>query len=133
MDIIFTFICDYANGTGKINAMGLGFDTIYASQVPYTHHSFFLVAKLRASVVEIGEKEIKIALIDADGKSIIPDLVSKIRLQRYEGLNESKANIVLQFGNVQFPDYGNYEFKIVVEGEVKGSISLRVAEPPKSA
>ena len=133
MDIDFAFVCDYANGTGKLNAMGLGFDTIYAPNVPFTHHAFFLVAKLRASVVEVGEKDIKIALIDADGKSIIPDLISKIQLQRHEGLNESKANLVLQFGNVKFPDYGNYELKIVIDGEVKDSVSLRVAEPPGSA
>ncbi|MBN2240780.1 MAG: hypothetical protein JW712_13480 [Dehalococcoidales bacterium] len=130
MEIEFAFVCDYADGSGKLNALGIGFDTIYAPNVPFKHRAFSLVIKLKASVVEAGEKEIRIALIDDDGKSVIPELVSKLTLPRHEGLNETKANLVLQFGNVEFPHYGNYELKIVISRMEMGSIRLRVSKPP---
>jgi hypothetical protein len=65
----FAFICDYAEATGKINALGIGFDTIFAPNVPTKHPSFFLVVQLRASTVEAGDKQLKISLIDADGQN----------------------------------------------------------------
>jgi hypothetical protein len=131
MNIDFAFVCDYADGTsGKISAIGIGFDTIHAPQVPFKHRLFFLVVKLRASIVETGEKEVKIALIDDDGVSVIPDLVSKINIPKPVSGTESKANLVLQFDNVEFPKYGNYELKLVISGVEMGSIQLHIAHLP---
>ena len=77
MLVDFAFICDYAEVKDKINALGIGFDTIYASSVPARHPSFFLVFQIRANIVEAGEKTIKLSLIDEDGKNVIPDIVGK--------------------------------------------------------
>ena len=43
MNLDFAFICDYAEVSGKINALGIGFDTIYSPKVPAKHPLFFLV------------------------------------------------------------------------------------------
>ena len=42
MQVDFAFICDYAEATNKINALGIGFDTIMAQKAPVKHPSFFL-------------------------------------------------------------------------------------------
>ena len=54
MRVDFAFLCDHAEVSGKINALGIGFDTIYARKVPVRHPYFFLVAQFRASIAEIG-------------------------------------------------------------------------------
>ena len=41
MQVDFAFICDYAEATNKINALGIGFDTIMAARVPTRHPHFF--------------------------------------------------------------------------------------------
>ena len=82
MNVDFAFICDYAEATGKINALGIGFDTIYAPNVPAKHPSFFLVIQLRVNVVEAGEKTLEVRLIDEDGKDIIPTVSGKFSIQK---------------------------------------------------
>ena len=56
MQVDFAFICDYAESGGKVNVMGIGFDTIFPKQVPVTHPQFFIVAQFRGSFAEEGEK-----------------------------------------------------------------------------
>lgn len=132
MQIDFAFICDYAEVANKINALGIGFDTIYASSVPARHPSFFLVFQVRANVVEVGEKKISVSLIDEDGKEIIPKINGKFPIPKpVEGI-ESKARIAMQFGMVQFPKHGSYSVHAVIEGHDMIDIPLHVIPPPKS-
>ncbi len=128
----FAFICDYAEVTGKINALGIGFDTIYAPNVPTKHPSFFLVIQLRANVVEAGEKTLEVHLIDEDGKDILPILSGKFSIPKPTAGTESIGRIAMQFHNVEFPRYGSYSLHAVVEGLEMVRVPLRVSPPPQT-
>ena len=130
MNIDFAFICDYAEATGKINAMGIGFDTIYAPNIPAKHPFFYLVAQLRASLMEAGEKDLEVHLIDEDGKDVIQALKGKIAIPRPPVGTESVARIAMQFNNVEFPRYGLYSLRAELEGHEVISIPLRISAPP---
>ena len=71
MQVDFAFICDYAEATNKINALGIGFDTImarkYPSSIPISSWSF----RCGLRVVEAGEKNFEVHLIDEDGNEIV--------------------------------------------------------------
>lgn len=133
MNVDFAFICDYAQVAGKINALGIGFDTIYAPKVPTKHRQFFLVMQLRANVVEAGDKNLEVSLIDEDGKDIMPVVRGKFSIPKPEIGTESKGRIAMEFGNVEFPRYGVYSLHVVVEGLEVVRIPLRVSPPPQSA
>ncbi len=126
MLVEFAFICDYAEVTGKINALGIGFDTIFAASVPARHPYFFLVFQLRANIVEAGEKNIVLSLIDEDGKNVVPQITGKFVVQKPKEGTESKARVALQFGNVEFPKYGSYSIHAVIDGHDMISIPLQV-------
>ncbi len=128
----FAFVCDYAEVTGKINALGIGFDTIYAPNVPAKHSSFFLVIQLRANVVEAGEKNLEVHLIDEDGKDIIPVLRGKFSIPKSTGGTESIGRIAMQFHNVEFPQYGSYSLHAVIEGLEMVRVPLRVSPPSQT-
>ncbi|MFC1593171.1 DUF6941 family protein [Candidatus Omnitrophota bacterium] len=132
MIIDFAFICDYAEVTRKINALGIGFDTIYAPNVPVKHPSFFLVIQLRANVVEAGEKNLEVHLIDEDGKDTIPAIEGKFSIPKPTGGTESKGRIAMQFQNVEFPRYGSYSLHAVVEGLEMVRVPLRISPPPQT-
>jgi len=132
MNIDFAFVCDYAEVTRKINALGIGFDTIFAPNVPAKHSSFFLVLQLRANVVEAGEKKLEVHLIDEDGKDIIPTLRGKFNIPKPAAGTESVGRIAMQFSNVEFPRYGLYSLHAVVEGHEMVRVPLRVAPPPQT-
>ena len=130
MNTDFAFICDYAEATGKVNALGIGFDTIYAAQLPARHLHFSLVLQLRASIVEAGQKRIQVHLIDADGKDVIPPVQGQMNLPRPEAASVSVGRFVLEFGNLEFKTYGSYSVRVVIEGLEVASIPFRVAAPP---
>lgn len=133
MNIDFAFVCDYAEVTGKINALGIGFDIIMAPKVPCKHPSFFLVIQVRANVVEAGEKNLKVDLIDEDGKSVIPSLRGKFSITKPIAGTESIGRITMQFSNVEFPKYGSYSLHAVIEGQEMVRIPLRVSLPPQKS
>lgn len=131
MKLDFAFVCDYAEVTRKINALGIGFDTIYARNVPAKHPSFFLVIQLRPNVVEAGEKSLEVRLIDEDGKDIIPAVSRKFSVLKPTAGTESTGRIAMQFSNVEFPRYGLYSLHAVVEGHEMVRVPLRVSPPPQ--
>ena len=134
MDIDFSFICDYAELGTKINALGIGFDTIYAQQVPATHPHFYLVAQIRASIAEAGDKDIAIRLIDADGADVGPPMSGTFNIPRpAPGATESLGRIIVAFNNVEFPRFTQYSLHVVIQGREMVRIPLRVMQPPATA
>jgi hypothetical protein len=132
MNTDFAFICDYAEVTKKINALGIGFDTIYAPKVPAKHPSFFLVIQLRASVVEAGEKTLEVHLINEDGNDIMPTLRGKFIIKKPISGTESIGRIAMRFNNVEFPRYGSYSLHAVIEGQEMVRVPLKVSPPPQT-
>ena len=130
LNIDFAFICDYADVSGKVNALGIGFDTIFTPKVPCKHPSFFLVAQVRANVVEAGEKSLEVHLIDEDGKEIIPSIKGKFAIPHPAAGTESIGRIALRFFNIEFPQYGLYSLHAVIEGHEMVRIPLKVAQHP---
>lgn len=130
MKLDFAFVCDYAEAAVKINALGIGFDTIYAPQLPARHPHFSLVVQLRASVAEAGQKDIEVHLIDEDGKKVVPAIKGQFGLPAAKGATESTGRFVVEFGNVEFPRYGSYSVHVIVQGMEMVALPFRVAMPP---
>lgn len=131
MKVDFAFLCDYAEVAGKIYALGVGFDTIYAPQVPAKHPHFTLVAQLRASSVEAGPKNVEVRLIDEDGQDVIPPIRHQIVIPKGTA-TESKGRLLLEFGNVEFRRHGSYSVRIVIEQLEMIDVPFRVTPPPPS-
>ena len=130
MNVDFAFICDYAEVTGKVNALGIGFDTIYAPNIPFKHPFFFLVIQLRTNVVEAGEKNLEVHLIDEDGNDVIPPQRGRMNIPKTVGATESLGRIAMRFHNIEFQKYGLYSIHAVLEGLEMVRISLKVSRPP---
>jgi hypothetical protein len=130
MQVDFAFICDYAEATNKINALGIGFDTIMAQKTPMRHPNFFLVAQLRANLVEAGEKNFEVALIDGEGREVLPPVKGKLNIPRPPSGTESTGRLAMRFDSVEFPRYGYYSLHVVVEGHEMVRIPLRVVTAP---
>lgn len=126
----FAFVCDAAEATSKINALGIGFDTIYANQVPVRHPHFSIVLQLRSSAAEAGQKRIQVNLVDEDGKDVINPIQGQFNLPRAEGRTYSVGRFVMEFNSVEFKSYGSYTVEVAVEGLEVASIPFRVVQAP---
>lgn len=134
MNVDFAFICDYAEAKDKINAMGIGFDTIYAQKLPIRLAHFFVVAQLRFTFSEVGSHELAIQLMDFDGKDVIKPVIGKMEVgEPPKGFLSSTARFTMSFDGIEFKTAGDFSIIIKVNGTELVSIPLRVIEAPKNA
>lgn len=132
MEVNFAFLCDYADQTGgKLHALGIGIDTIYAAKTPATHRHFFAVIGLQFSSVEVGQKEVGVRLIDADGTNVVAPVDATVNVEPpASGYSYRSHRINLGFHNVTFPNYGDYAVSWLVGGQEVKRVALRFASPP---
>jgi len=113
--------------------MGL-FGLINAPALPWVHPQMQLVLELEAGPAEWDtQKDIEIKLLDADAKSILT-VGGSIKVPSGKGGRRVRIHSIMTFGNVKFDAEGDYIFAILIGGETKKEIPLRVnyvhATPP---
>jgi hypothetical protein len=133
MKVDFAFICDYAEATNKINALGIGFDRIYARELPTKHRHFSVVVQLRATLMEAGEKNIEVRLIDEDGNDVLPPARVQLNIPKPEGKIESTGRFVMEFGNVEFKRYGIHSVRVAIDGTEMVAIPFGISLHPSGS
>ena len=132
MDIDFAFLCDHANATGgKLDAIGIGIDTLFATKLPHAQPQLFFVAQLRAQITEEGIHPLKLNLIDADGGSVV-SVSGQANVGRPQRGTEAVARILLRLVNVSFKAEGDYSFRLVLDNQEAVRIPLRVSLRPQA-
>jgi hypothetical protein len=131
--VALALLADYANVSreGKLNILGI-FDRINAQNVPAIHPQMQLVLILEADRGDADkEHNIGIELIDADGAKAF-SIGGNLRFVPPPPGEQVRINHIIQLNNLQFNRFSNYEFKILINNEVRGSIPLSVIELKKS-
>ncbi len=132
MKVDFAFLCDYAESTVTLNALGIGFDTIYAPRTPCMHPHFSLVFQLRTSVLEAGTKDVDIHLIDEDGTDVAAPIKRQINIPKGTAA-EVIGRVVMEFVNIEFKHYGSYSVRVAVDRNEIIELTFKVAQPPAGA
>ena len=134
MELKFAFIADYAQQSGgKLHAIGIGWDTIYAKTLPATHPMLSFVAEIEGTIAETGTKDVSLRIIDADGGDVGPPLQHQIPFDVKAPQLAGKIQVVIQIGNLQFQKFGAYALHLVMQGNEMATLPFRVIEPPTTA
>ncbi|MBA7663758.1 hypothetical protein ES703_71806 [subsurface metagenome] len=131
MDVKLALLADYVNMTpeGKLNLMGL-FTVINAPTLPWSHPQMQLVLQMEADPAEWGkQKKIEIILMDQDANTILT-IGSELTVPKGKSGKPVQINTILNFHNVTFKTAGDYAFVILIGGETKERIPLRVNHSP---
>lgn len=133
MDVSLALLADYANMTadGKLNILGL-FDTIVTDRFPAVHPQMQLIFQLEAHPSEAGkQKQVEVRLMTEDGRTVLA-MSSDMALQLKDTLQPiaemMKSQQIIGFHGVRFEKPGTYQFAILVNGDTKKTISLKVQE-----
>ena len=70
--------------------------------------------------------ELEVFLMDEDGRRVFPPLKGKLTVGEVKPGSLFKTNNILDIRGLKFEKAGNYEFHILVNGEDRKSIPLRV-------
>jgi hypothetical protein len=128
MDVRIAVLADYASLSegSKLNILGI-FTTIYSENVPTVHPQMKLVTSWEFNSSEAGTKNIKIELVDEDGKDIL-SINGEMRFERSPDGRSTTVNQILNLNNMVFPKFGEYEFRILIDGDTKSTVPLTVAQ-----
>jgi hypothetical protein len=132
---IETFIlCDAATEfAGKLNILGT-FDSIHARQVPAVHPQCAVAMRLRFDRQERGEHKVRVNMIDADGRLVIPSLDAMLQVRTPEAASSCAINMILNLQSLKFERFGEYSIDLQVDGVQVASLPLFVwqmqAQPP---
>ncbi len=111
------FYCAIAptDSQGKLNVLG-AFDHIFVKTIPCVHPASTIAARVRFAKIEQGEHEIKINVIDQDGKSIGPKLEGKVGVRHAEDADSAVTNIILNIQGLRLEKYGEYRIDLAIDG-----------------
>lgn len=129
MEILTACLCDSAQDyQGKLCVLG-AFDTIVTAQIPATHPACALALRIVARAGDEGPHQVRVALIDPDGRDLLPAGAIKIdfTLPRIpERTFFSSHNVVLNLQGLGFAAYASYSFDVFLDGEIAVRVPVQV-------
>ncbi|MBL8117853.1 MAG: hypothetical protein JNJ78_10035 [Anaerolineae bacterium] len=131
MNVAFFLAADYAakEQSGKLNVLGI-FNRIYAADFPAIHASLYLVIRFIAELGEFETKhDVKIIFVDSDGRELSA-ASGQLELPKPEGGKQLQAELIIQISNLELPKAGGYEFRVIVNKDVKAILPLDVVMRP---
>jgi hypothetical protein len=131
MDVSLAVLSDFASVTqeGKLNIMGI-FGEVNPPGLPFSLPLMYLVIVFDASPAEVGsEKNVRVVMLDGEGREGLKvENTMAVPAAGRPGRRTS-FNAILALQGVTFTQPGDYEFSILINGEEKRSVPLRVNEP----
>jgi len=133
MEVALALLADYANVSreGKLNILGI-FDRINAQSVPAVHPQMQLIMTIEADRVEANkEHKVEVELIDED-RSKLFSIGGALKFSSPPPGERIRINHIIQLNNLKFDRFGKYDFKILINNEVRKSIPLTITEIKKT-
>ena len=131
MKIEILSLCDAATDChGKLNILGT-FDQIYAAKVPITHPSCAIALRMRFDKMEEGIHRIKIQLVNPDGVPVLRPMEGDVNPRMAADIDSVAVNLILNFQNIKFEEFADYQINLTVDDVAMGSLPLRVREMPR--
>lgn len=128
MNIDAFLLCDCATDQGgKLNVLG-AFDSIFARKMPAVHRACAIAARIRFEKIEEGEHQVRVDVIDEDGKAIVPRLDGEISVRMRDDAGSSGTNLILNLQGLKFERYGRYSINLAIDGRQVHSLPFTVRE-----
>ncbi len=133
MQVRIAVLADYASISlgDKLNVLGI-FSNILARAEPVIHSQMQLVLQFEFDAAEAGKKNVRIMMLDETGKDLYT-MNGEIVVPHLPQGETATINQILLLNNTNFPRFGRYEFRVVVNGRLEVTIPLTVrqAEEPR--
>jgi hypothetical protein len=132
--LLFSDRVEAAEGQ-KLDILGALWDTIRASSAPIVHSEMSVVIRVLARRKEtVDPHELELAILDASGNEITQRSGDIVPLPEAALADEPAKHLwryiwVVQLRDLEFPDFGAYEFSVRVDGIELGRSQLYVKTP----
>ena len=128
MNVEAFLLCDCATDQrGKLNVLG-AFDTMFFKELPGVFRACSIAARVRFERIESGEHDIRLSIIDADGKRIVPPLEGKVKVGIGPDVDSVAVNFILAMRDLKFENYGLFRVDLAIDGQLQKSLPIRVVQ-----
>jgi len=125
-------LCDAATDShGKLNILGT-FDQIFAARMPVIHPACAIALRIRFDKMEEGAHSIDLQLVNPDGKPVLKPVEGEVRPKMGEDVDSVAVNLILNFQNVKFEAYADYQINLAIDHVSMATLPLRVRKLPGS-
>lgn len=130
MNIQVALLCDAAtDDNGKLNLLG-AFDTIFARELPAIHPQCAVALRVTFFNGDEGKRQLKLNLVDADGRSIMPPIEIPVEVTLPEDMHFGTRNFIINIQQLKFAEPGLYSVDVTLDGQSQASIPLLVKHVP---
>lgn len=130
MNVRIAVLADFASMSvgNKLNILGI-FSNINADDVPYAHPNMKLITTLEFESTEAGTKDFAIELVNEDGREIFA-INGQLQIEGNPSGESLVVNNILDLNNVTFPEFGYYEFVVLLDSEPACKIPVTITRRP---
>lgn len=126
MEVQVASLCDAAaDYNGKLSLLG-AFDTVLVQQFPAVHPHCSVALRILFRDEDAGNHVLRLAMIDEDGKNLLPNIEAQLNIQLAENMFFSSNNLVFNLQGLQFPTAGQYSIDISMDKKMIARIPLQV-------
>lgn len=123
-------LCDAATDSqGKLNILGT-FDQIYSAKMPVVHPACAIALRIRFDKMEEGIHKINLQFVNPDGKPVFQPMEGEVNPKMGEDVGSVAVNLILNFHNVKFDVYADYQINLAVDDVSRATLPLRVRPLP---
>jgi hypothetical protein len=133
VNIELALLADYAAvmKDNKLMAAGI-FDQLRPLEMPWRHPTMFIALRVHLHPGEDGGHEIKVRLVDPDGREIV-SLEAEADVLEVNPVEGANFQLVLSLNNVPFETYGRHAFDVFLDARYEYTIPLIVEKRPDLA
>lgn len=126
-------LCDAATDNhGKLNLLGT-FDQIYAAKLPVVHPACAIALRLRFDKMEEGRHAVKLQLVNPDGIPVFQPMEGEVNPRMGTDIGSVAVNLILNFQNVKFDQFTDYQINLSIDDIALASLPLRVRQMQRQA
>lgn len=139
IEIDYLIVADAATAVeGKHYIQGAGWDRVYVAHFPVVHPAVGIAVRLRVPWTDTNQShQLTIALIDADGQSVLPDppgtpgaLINLGRPPHLEPGTDQTLCLAFNLYGLRFERPGAYAFVARIDGRDLARAPFLVTTPP---
>ena len=132
MQVQIAALCDSAAVyQDKLCLMG-AFDTIGTRQFPAVHPYCSLALRIIFNDTDEGKHQLKISLIDEDGRNLLPKIESNLDIRIPENMFFATTNLVINLQGMKFEKGGQYSIDAMLDGNIIARVPLQVVQVQQS-
>ncbi|MFT3828629.1 MAG: hypothetical protein QM691_02880 [Opitutaceae bacterium] len=130
MQLEILTLCREARYNGQVLDISGAFDIFVTPRMPLIVPTCWLAGRVRFERIEEGDHQLKLMVMDADGRLIVPEISEDLTVQFARDLPTVCKAFAIQFKQLVLPEHGEYAIKVAVDRISLASVPIYVL-PPK--